>query len=107
MVSQSRFYVFLCGLRGLCVRQKTFVCTGSDGVRPSSGEATRHCQCVGETGSDCLLNIAVAEDGHTPKAGFSNRLSPIRRHGEIMLRALIVGGLDDEAVGDAGFERVR
>ena len=24
--------------------------------------------------SHCLLNIAVAEDGHTPKAGFSVRL---------------------------------
>ena len=40
------------------------------GVRPSSGAATRHCEGVGEAVSDCLLHIAVAEDGHTLGAGF-------------------------------------
>ena len=29
---------------------------------------------VGETESHCSLDIAVAEDGHTPKAAFSDRL---------------------------------
>ena len=27
---------------------------------------------VGETERDCSLDIAVAEDGHTPKAGFAD-----------------------------------